>query len=232
MNHLLHQTHEVQGDSPKIHDGTKSVGPPAFFDRVYSMSLRYTLDGMMWVGILISIRISLYFLREIISAFEQLSVFRKLLKLLRHAFLWTSKIISRPSGELDFSTSTRAKGTVDVIAKFCPYPKLLVLLRANPILVDRFVMRFGVHISFFSVCAAACSAQAFFFLGSPFLISLRTETKGELIVVIVVGILYVFMSAFIGGCYCLSLALSISEVLGPFFQDLNDPYRKRLILEF
>jgi len=213
----------VQIDFLEVYDGTKSVGPPTFFDEVHNMSMRYMMDGVMWWATFVGIGISVYFLWEIISAFGQLNAFRKPLKLLRRAFLWTSKIMSRPFNELDFSTPTWAKGTVDIIAKFCLYPKLLALLRTNPILLDRFASRFGVHISIFSVCAVICTVPGFFFLGFPFRIFHRAETKNEHIVVIVLGILYVFTSGLLGGAFCLGLALSIREILRPFFQDLDDP---------
>jgi hypothetical protein len=222
----------VQTDFLEVYDGTKSVGPPTFFDGVHNMSMRYMMDGVMWLGILMSIGISLYFLWEIISAFGQLNAFRKPLKLLRHAFLWTSKIISRPFSELDFSTPTWAKGTVDIIAKWCLYLKLLVLLCANLILLDQFVRRFGVHMSFFSICAVICAVPGLFFLGFPFRIFHHTETKNELIVVVVVGILFLFVSGLIGGACCLGLALSIRQIIRPFFQDLDDPRRERLAFEF
>jgi hypothetical protein len=185
----------------------------------------------MRLGFLMSIGILLYFLWEIISAFRRLSAFRKPLKLLRHAFLWTSKIISRSFSELDFSTSTWAKRTVDVIATSCPYLKLLVWLRANPILLDRFARRFGVHISFFSVSAAIFSYRHFSSLVLHFRYSTALKPKMKLIVLIVIGIPHMFMSGFIGGG-CFGLALSIHEVFRPFLQDLDDPYRERLVFEF
>lgn len=222
----------AQVDFLEVYDGTKSVGPPTFFDEVHNMSMRYMLDGVMWLGIFMGIGISLYFLWEIISAFGQLNAIRKPRKLLHYAFLRTSTFISRPFSEHDFSTPAWAEGIVDVIVRFCPYLTPLVLLRANPIPLDRFVRRFGVRIFFFSVGAVMCAVPAFFFLGFPFRIFHRSETKSEHIVVMVVGILYVFISGLIGGVSCFGLALSIRELLRPFFQDLEDPYRETMAFEF
>jgi len=115
------------------------------------------MDGVIWLGTFMGVGFSVYFLWEIISAFGQLDAFREPLKLLRHAFLWTFEFMSRPFNELDFNTPTWTKGIVDIFAKFCLYLKLLALLRANRILLDRLMRRFGVRISFFSVCAATCT---------------------------------------------------------------------------
>ena len=110
------------------------------------------LYGMIWLGILTGIGFALYPLSEIVAAFWQLSAFRKPRKLLRRAFLWTSKIISRQFNQLDFSTPTWAEGTVEIIPKYCPCLKpLIFLLCTNPIHLDRCMRRFGVHISVFSV---------------------------------------------------------------------------------
>jgi len=77
-----------------------------------------------------------------------------------------------------------------------------------------------------------CAVLAIFFLGFPFQIFHPTETKNEFIVVMVAGILYVFISGLMGGVFCLGLALCIREILRPFWQDLNDPYRQRIAFEF
>lgn len=107
-----------------------------------------------------------------------------------------------------------------------------VLLRANPILLDRFVRCFGVRISIFLVSAVVCAVPAFFFLGSTFRIFHLIETRRELIVVVVVEIFYVFISGLIGAVFCFGLAFSIREVLRPFFQDLDDPCREGMAFEF
>ena len=69
-----------------------------------------------------------------------------------------------------------------------------------------------------------------FWLGFPFRIFHRTETKSEFIAVMVPGIVFVFISGFMGGASSFGLALCIREILR--FQDLDDPYRERLTFEF
>jgi len=222
----------VPVDFLEIYDGTKQVGPPTFFGEVHNMSMRYMMDAVMWLGILMGVGFSLYFLWEMISAFLQLGAFRKPVELLCHGFLWISKAISRQFSKLDFSTPIWAEGAVNILTRICPFLKLSVLLRANHILLDRFVRRFGVHIFVFTFAAILCCFPTFFFLGFPFRIFHPTETKSELIVVMVVGMLYVFIAGLIGGVFCVGLALSIRQVLRPFFQDLDDPYRERMVFEF
>lgn len=120
----------ISHDRKKVYmyDGLMNKGypleehPASFQTHIAGRNIKLP-KGVVWLGFLMSIGISLYFLWEIISAFGRLNAFSKPLKLLHHAFLWTSKIISRPFSELDFSTPTWAQGTVDVIAKFCPYLK-------------------------------------------------------------------------------------------------------------
>lgn len=78
----------VQVNFPQeVYDGTKPVCHPSFFDGVHNMSMKYMMDGVIWLGIL---RVISYE-----KLFRQLSAIRKPVKILRHAFLWTSKIISR-----------------------------------------------------------------------------------------------------------------------------------------
>jgi hypothetical protein len=102
---------------------------------------------------------------------------------------------------------------------------------ANPTFLDHFVRRFGVHISIFSVGAILCAVPAFFFLAFPFRIFHRTDTESGFIVLMAAGIVSLFIG-FTGGVFCFGLALSIREVLRPFFEDLDDPYRERMALEF
>ncbi|KIM34929.1 hypothetical protein M413DRAFT_14835 [Hebeloma cylindrosporum] len=201
----------VQVSFLKIYYGTKQVGPPTFFGELHDMSMRYMLEGVVCVAILGGIGFSLYYLWETVLAFGQLMVFRKLLHLLRRAFLWTSKIISHQCSEFDFSTPIWAEETVDVITKFY-----------------RFMRRFGVHISVFTIAAIICAVPAVFFLGVPFRIFHRTETKGEFIAVMVFGIL---VAGLMGGVFCVGLARSIRQVCRPFYQDLEDPYRERMLFE-
>jgi len=100
----------AQLDFLEVYDGTKSVGPPTFSDEVHNMSMRYMMDGVIWLGTFMGVGFSVYILWEIISAFGQLDAFREPLKLLRHAFLWTFEFMSRPFNELDFNTPTWTKG--------------------------------------------------------------------------------------------------------------------------
>ena len=97
---------------------------------------------------------------------------------------------------------------------------------------DRFARCFGVHISFFSVCTVRCAVPGFFFLAFEFRTFHHTETKNELIVVVVVEILFVFVLGLIGGICYLGPALSIRQIIHPFFQDLDDACHKRLAFEF
>ena len=89
----LHERNQV--DFLEIYDGTKQEDLPTFLAEAYNMSMRWKMDSMAYLGILVGVVFSLYFLREIILAFAQLSAFRKLAKLLRRAFLWISEPISR-----------------------------------------------------------------------------------------------------------------------------------------
>jgi len=147
----------VPVDFLEIYDGTKQVGPPTLFGEVHNMSMRCMMDGIMWLGILMGVGFSLYFLWEMISAFLQLSAFRKPVKLLHHGFLWISKTISHQFSKLDFSTPTWAEGAVDILAKICPFVKLSVLLRTNRILLDRFVRHFGVWVDWWGFLHRPCS---------------------------------------------------------------------------
>jgi hypothetical protein len=99
------------------YEDTKQAGFPTSFNQFHEMSKMFALKGLMWLYLLASIGFSLYFLREIGSAFGDLTPFRKLTKLLRHAFLWTTKLVSLRFGGFDMLTWAEEAG--NLVTKFC-----------------------------------------------------------------------------------------------------------------
>jgi hypothetical protein len=130
----------------KIYEDIKKEGFPTSFGQFHDISPMFMLEGMVSLCLLVNIGYSLYFLREIVSAFGRLTPFRKLAKLLRRAFLWTPKTISRQFG--DFNTPTWAERALSVVTQFCQCFKTVIWFPANPTLV-RFVRCFGAHILVF-----------------------------------------------------------------------------------
>ena len=126
---LLHESNQV--DFLEIYDGTKREDPPTFFAEAHNMSMRCMMDGMAYLGILVGVGFSLYFVREIFSAFAQLSASRKLAKLLRQAFLWISEPISR---KFAFDTPVWVEGTIRLFTKSCPCFNLLRFFLLIPFL--------------------------------------------------------------------------------------------------
>jgi hypothetical protein len=108
-----------------MYEDIKKAGFPMSFGQFHDMSPRFMVEGLVWLFLLASIGCSLYFLREIGSAFARLTPFRKLAKLLGRAFLWTPKMIWRQFG--DFDTPTWTKGAGNLVTKFCPYFKAVIL---------------------------------------------------------------------------------------------------------
>jgi len=98
---------------------------------------------------------------------------------------------------------------------------------------DWFVRRFGVHIVVFTVASIGCAVFAFHFLG--LLYRAFYDREGNIISHIVPlfpKIFYAFAS-FLGGMVgCVWAVLFVRQVLYPFSQDLNDPLRENLLLEF
>lgn len=91
---------------------------------------------------------------------------------------------SKPPDERPtFSCSVDLRGEHKFIIEFFGFTRPLL---------DRFVRRFGVNVSFFSIGAVICSVPAFLFLGIPFRIFHPPETKNGLIAVIVLGIYSAF----------------------------------------
>jgi hypothetical protein len=128
---LLHDSNQV--DFLEIYDGTKQKDPPTFLAEAHNISMRCFMDGVAYLGILVGVGFSLYFLREIISAFVQLSAFRKLAKLLRQAFLRISEPISRKFSESAFETPMWVEGTIRLFTKSCPYFALLIVFLLIPL---------------------------------------------------------------------------------------------------
>jgi hypothetical protein len=84
--------HQLNTD---IYEVIKQEGFPTSFGQFQYITAMFMLEGMVSLSLLASIGWSLYFLREIVSAFGRLAPFRKLAKLLHRAFLWIPKTISR-----------------------------------------------------------------------------------------------------------------------------------------
>lgn len=115
---LLHESNQV--DFLEIYDGTKQEVPPNFLTEAHNLSMRCMMDGVAYLGILVGAGLSLYFLREIISAFVQLSAFHRFTKLLRQVFLWISEPISRKFRDFDFETPMWVERTIRLVTKACP----------------------------------------------------------------------------------------------------------------
>ena len=69
-----------------IYDDVKQEGFPTSFSQLHDMSMMLVTEVSIWLFLLPSIGYSLYFLREIVSAFGRLTPFLNLTKLLRRAF--------------------------------------------------------------------------------------------------------------------------------------------------
>ena len=100
---------------------------------------------------------------------------------------------------------------------------------------DWFVRRFGVHILVFTVASIGCAVVAFHFLGLVYRAFSDREGKTNIIshiVPLLPKIFFVF-AAFVGGVVgCVWAVISLRQALYPFAQDLNDPLREKLLLEF
>ncbi|KIM49824.1 hypothetical protein M413DRAFT_438943 [Hebeloma cylindrosporum] len=208
---LLHESNQT--DFLEIYDGTKQDGPPTFLAEVHNMSMRCMMDGMAYLGILVGVGGSLHFLREIVSAFAQLSVVRKVAKSLRQAVLCISEPISRKFDESAFETPIWVKETVRLITKSY-----------------LFLKRFGVHILLFAIATVVCAVLAFYFLGFPFRIFHKTESQAEFNSMLFFGIGYTFFSVGLGGAACYGLLHSVRQLLQPFLEDLDVPYGERIML--
>ena len=90
----------------------------------HDMSPIFMTEAIVSLFVLANIGFSLYFLREIVSAFGRLTPFRKLTKLLRRAFLWIPKTILRQFG--DFKTPAWAKRALSLLIRFCPCFKAVI----------------------------------------------------------------------------------------------------------
>ena len=108
-----------------IYDDVKQEGFPTSFSQLHDMSMMLVTEVSIWLFLLPNIGYSLYFLREIVSAFGRLTPFLNLTKLLRRALLWTPKMISRQFG--DFDMSTWAKQAGNLVTKMCPCFNAVIL---------------------------------------------------------------------------------------------------------
>ena len=114
----------VQQLNTKIYEDIKKEGFPTSFSQFHDISPMFMLEGMVSLCLLANIGYSLYFLREIVSAFGRLTPFRKLAKLLRRAFLWTPKTISRQFS--DFNAPTWAERALGLAAQLCQCFKTVI----------------------------------------------------------------------------------------------------------
>jgi len=124
----------LPADFLDICGGRKSEGPLNFFDRIHILSMKHSLDAIMWLGIFSGVEFSLGCLWKIASDFGQLSPFRKIGRLLRHIFLWILKPISCKLGEFGFDKSMWVKGIEMGITKQCLCLELCVYLLLSPLL--------------------------------------------------------------------------------------------------
>ena len=206
-------------------------GFPTSFRQFYdNVILWLMVESVILLYLLANIGCSLYFLREIVSAFGRLTPFRKLTKLLRLAFLWIPKTTSRQFD--DFNVPAWAERAFSLVTKFCPCFKALSWFPAHSTFLVRFVRRFGVHILVFMVATVVCAIVAFFFLGFPFHESDPKDAELGLVWFILRMILIVPISTFNGVAACIGIVLCIRQVLRPFSQDLDDLSRGKLVLEF
>ena len=95
--------------------------------------------------------------------------------------------------------------------------------------------RFGAHILIFTVASIAYAVVAFHFLG--FLVRIFYNREGNDTIIrhlghIFVMLFYALASFFMGVVGCVFAVLSVRQVLRPFSQDLNNPFRENLLLEF
>ena len=226
--------HQLNTD---IYEVIKKEEFPTSFGQFHDVSPVFMLEGVVSLFLLASIRCSFYFLQEIISAFGRLTLFRKLTKLLRHAFLWTPKTISRQFG--DFNTPTWAERALSLVTQFCQCFKAVFWFPAHPTFLVRFVRHFGAHILGFVAATVVCAIVAFVFLGLLFRLFydrdyIHDPKDAELGLVrfILRMIFYGSISAFYGVVACIGIVLCIRQVHRPFSQDLEDLSRDKLVLEF
>lgn len=83
--------------------------------------------------------------------------------------------------------------------------------------------RFGLHILLCTVATIVCAILAFYFLGFSFRIFHKTDTQAEFNSMLLFNIAYLFFSVGVGGAACYGLFYSISQLLEPFFGDLDFP---------
>ncbi|KIM49829.1 hypothetical protein M413DRAFT_116606 [Hebeloma cylindrosporum] len=200
----------------RIHSGVyediKPEGASMSFTDFHDRSMMF-LGECIWLLPLAGIGYSLYFIREIVSAFGRLTPFRKLARLLRHAFLWIPKTISR-----QFNTPTWAEAVLEPVHKFF-----------------RFVRCFIAHILFFMVATVVWANVAVICLGFPFRTLSDPGNKDPgLVWIYLFRFCMIFLmpgSVLCGLAACIGIIFSIRQVLRPFLQDLDDIYRQKLFLE-
>ena len=93
---------------------------------------------------------------------------------------------------------------------------------------------FGAHILVFMVATVLSAIMAFMVLGFPFRVFHDRDPNTELaLVVLIIRMIFsVSTSAFYVVAACIGIILCIRQVLLPFFQDLDDLFRDKLVLEF
>jgi hypothetical protein len=168
----------------------------------------FMVEGVVSLFLLASIGWSLYFLREIVSAFGGLTPFRKLTKLLCHAFLWTTKTISSQFG--DFNTPAWAERALSYVTRFCLCFNAVIWFFANPTSV-LFAKYFGAHILIFIAAAVACTIVAFYFLGFLFQLCGLKDAKLGLVVFILCVIFNVSTSVFYRVATYIGIVLCIRQ---------------------
>ena len=127
---------------------------------------------------------------------------------------------------------TWAEGAGNLPVKVCSCFKVLpVCILLIPTFLVRFVRHFGIHILVFMVASVVCFIVAFQFFGVPFSIFFNRDTKDGLVWIIWRTIYYTFIFGYGGVLTCIGVVFSIVQVLLPFFQDLDDVSRDKLLLE-
>jgi len=187
--------------SIEIYDSIKKNGPTTSFTTFQQMCVVLPWVGLMWIAFLWSTVYPLYYLWKVVLAliFGQLTPFRKLTKLLRHAFLWIPKTILRQFG--DINTPTWAEGIVDLVTKFCPCFELcyysFCFLLITHLYLDRIMRRFGASsyfhltVTFLSVAHAICVFEIFFIPVQMFYEHITNGTKLEVVATICAFLLVV-----------------------------------------
>ncbi|KDR80971.1 hypothetical protein GALMADRAFT_91662 [Galerina marginata CBS 339.88] len=195
-------------------DGGMSEGPLSSLGHIHDLSMEYTVQGVVWLVILVGPMISSLSLWTMITLPRVLGPIKKVGRVVRRL----TRAISTP---------------IRLILLKVTVPQWAEGIVAKVSAAYQFIRRFGVHTLVFICAIILCAFPTFAFLGFALRILSPIEKRAEFVPDnIVVGTLRFFIAGAAGGGFGIGMVFFAYCLIRPLYMDRNFSYYEKTLLEF